>query len=178
MLVYVIASFLLLVLGWPVFWWLVTFVVTKGKRQADFLKGTVPSEPPDGFYRGTAYLLGGGPVPWLGKSFVASDNLGFNKFTPPGAALLKLLTPFYRGFRTDENGNTEAYDFKTYVTAGFRDERIETIKLDYDSPENPFLIRIILDEIVEISPNEFLGKVHLKVFPGYYATIGFFGLTK
>jgi hypothetical protein len=51
-------------------------------------------------------------------------------------------------------------------------------KLDYDSPENPFLIRIILDEMVEVAPGEFLGKVHMKVFPGYYATIGFFGLRK
>jgi hypothetical protein len=32
--------------------------------------------------------------------------------------------------------------------------------------------------MVEIAPDEFLGKVHLKVFPGYFATIGFFGLRR
>ena len=56
--------------------------------------------------------------------------------------------------------------------------QIDTFKLDYASPENPFLIGIILDEIVETAPQEYLGKVHMKVVPGYYATIGFFGLRK
>jgi hypothetical protein len=40
------------------------------------------------------------------------------------------------------------------------------------------MTRMISDEIVEPPPNQFLGKVHLKVYPGYYPTIGFFGLKK
>jgi len=117
-------------------------------------------------------------VPWLGKSFEAANDKGFNIFTPKGASILKLMTPLYKHFRTNAEGNTDAYYFATRAGGGFRDTRIQTFKLDYDSPENPFLIRIILDEIVETAPEEFLGKVHLKVFPGYYATIGFFGLRK
>ena len=95
-----------------------------------------------------------------------------------GASLLKVMTPSYKPFRKNSDGNTDAYYFNTSTSRGFRDKEIDTFKLDYDSPENPFLIRIILDEIVETSPNEYLGKVHMKVFPGYYATIGFFGLRK
>jgi hypothetical protein len=163
---------------WLGFWMLVTFFVGKSRRQGEFLLGKLPSKPPDGFFHGSAYLLGGGPVPWLGKSFEAANDKGFNIFTPRGSSILKLMTPFYRHFRVNADGNTDAYYFSTRTGHGFRDRRIETFKLDYDSPENPFLIRIILDEIVETTPHEFLGKVHLKVFPGYYATIGFFGLRK
>lgn len=163
---------------WLGFWVLVTFLVGTSRRQAEFLNGTLPTEAPDGFYRGSAYLLGNRPVPWLGKAFERENAKGFNIFTPKGASLLKLMTPFYKLFRTNADGNTEAYYFKTGTGPGFRDKDIDTFKLDYDSPENPFLIRIILDEIVQIAPQEFLGKVHVKVFPGYFATIGYFGLEK
>jgi hypothetical protein len=163
---------------WLGFWMFVTFLVGRSSRQKQFLEGKLPSTPPDGFYKGAAYLLGGGPVPWLGKSFEAANNVGFNIFTPRGASLLKIMTPFYKLFRVNSDGNTDAYYFKTSTSRGFRDKEIDTFKLDYDSPDNPFLIRIILDEVVETAPQEFLGKVHMKVFPGYYATIGFFGLKK
>jgi hypothetical protein len=142
------------------------------------VEGKLPSVAPDGFYEGSAYMLGDRSVPWLGKSFEAANSVGFNIFTPLGASLLKITTPFYKLFRKNADGNTAAYYFKTSTSRGFRDLQIDTYKLDYDSPENPFLIRMILDEIVEIAPQEFLGKVHMKVFPGYYATIGYFGLRK
>jgi hypothetical protein len=163
---------------WLGYFGLLTYLVGKGRRQREFMNGALPSEPPDGFYRGSAYLLGNASVPWLGKSFEAGNSKGFNIFTPTGATLLKLLTPFYKLFRINADGNTDAYYFNTSTGPGFREKGIDTFKLDYDSPENPFLIRIILDEIVEIAPQEFLGKVHVKVFPGYFATIGFFGLKR
>lgn len=163
---------------WVGFWRLISFVVCRSRRQSDFIAGTLPAAPPEGFYRGSAYLLGGGPVPWLGKWFEREESRGFNIFTPKGAVLLKLLTPFYKRFKKNADGNTDAYYFATSTSQGFRDRQIDTFKLDYDSPGNPFLIRIILDEIVETAPDEFLGKVHMKVYPGYYATIGFFGLKK
>jgi len=161
---------------WAAWFVLLTWLVGKSKRQEQFLAGTLPS--PEGFYNGKAYLLGGGPVPWLGKSFDGAKNIGFNIFTPGGGRLLKIFTPLYKRFSSNEDGNTRAYYFKTSTGIGFKDKAIKTFKLDYDSPENPFLIRIILDEMVELESGEYLGKVHMKVLPGYYATIGFFGLQK
>jgi hypothetical protein len=179
MLIIWIAVWLVIAIAlWLAFWKLLTLIVGMSARQKDFVAGSVPKPAPDGFYKGRAYLLGGGPVPWLGKSFEAANDVGFNIFTPTGASLLKVLTPFYKRFRKNADGNTDAYYFKTSTSKGFRDKEIDTFKLDYDSPENPFLIRIILDEIVETAPQEYLGKVHMKVFPGYFATIGFFGLSK
>lgn len=175
---WILISAVIAVLSWLGFWMLITYLTGKSVRQRQFLEGRLPAVAPDGFYKGSAYLLGNRPVPWLGKSFEAGNNVGFNIFTPRGASLLRVLTPFYKLFRKNAGGNTDAYYFKTSTSAGFRDKGIDTIKLDYASPENPFLIRIILDEIVEIGPQEYLGKVHMKVFPGCYATIGFFGLRK
>jgi hypothetical protein len=177
-IVWILIGLIVAVGLWLAFWALVSYLVGESARQKEFVLGRLPSPPPDGFYRGSAYLLGDRPVPWLGKSFERENNLGFNIFTPKGAKLLKLMTPLYDRFRINADNNTDAYYFKTSTGPGFKDREIETFKLDYDSPENPFLIRIILDEIVEIAPQSFLGKVHLKVFPGYYATIGFFGLEK
>lgn len=177
-IVWIAAALVIAVVVWLVFWMAISRVSRASRRQAEFLSGSLPDPAPDGFYRGAAYLLGGGPVPWLGKSFESSNGLGFNIFTPTGAKLLKLMTPLYGRFRPNVDGNTDAYYFKTSSGPAFRDSDLETFKLDYDSPENPFLIRIILDEIVETAPHEYLGKVHMKIFPGYYATIGYFGLRK
>jgi hypothetical protein len=178
LLVWIAISILAAVVFWMAIWILTSFFVGKSERQKRFVASSAPASGPDGFYKGTAYLLGNRPVPWLGKSFENGEDQGFNIFTPHGASLLKILTPLYKLFRMNNDGNTDAYYFKTSTGRGLKDENTTVFKLDYDSPENPFLIRIILDEMVEVGPEEFLGKVHMKVFPGYYATIGFFGLKK
>ncbi|MGD9563404.1 MAG: hypothetical protein AB7F88_15395 [Pyrinomonadaceae bacterium] len=175
---WIVIGLFLAVVVWLGCFTLLSYFVGRSRRQTEFLNGRSPSPGPEGFYDGSAYLLGNFRVPWLGKSFESVNAKGFNIFTPAGRSMLKVLTPLYRGFRVNRDGNTDAYYFNTSTGPGFRDPGIETFKLDYDSPENPFLIRIILDEIVEVAPQEFLGKVHVKVFPGYYATIGFFGLKR
>jgi hypothetical protein len=76
----------------------------------------------------------------------------------------------------DQEGHTRAYYFKTYVGKGEKDGDTDVFKLDYDMPENPFWIRAILDEVVEISPGRYLGKIHVKVLPGVYVSVGYFGL--
>lgn len=178
LILWIIVSLIAAVAVWLAFWWLLTYLSSRSHWQEKFVTGSLPDPPPDGFYHGSAYLLGNRPVPWLGKSFEAANNKGFNIFTPQGASLLKILTPLYKLFRPNADGNTDAYYFDTSTGTGFRDKQIDTFKLDYDSPENPFLIRIILDEIVQLDNGEYLGKVHMKVFPGYYSTIGYFGLRK
>lgn len=177
-MLWIIISIVVAIFLWLVFFVVLNFISINGRRQSQFSTGKLSDPAPAGFYNGSAYLLGGGPVPWLGKSFERENDSGFNIFTPQGAFLLKIMTPLYKRFRKNADGNTDAYYFKTSTGPGFKDKNIETFKLDYDSPENPFLIRIILDEIVEVAPQEYLGKVHLKVFPGYYSTIGYFGLKK
>ena len=163
---------------WLVFWSLVSFFVNRGRYHKQFVEGRAPQTAPEGFYHGTAHIFFDKQTPWLGKSFVAANNLGFNIFMAKSTWLLKTMMPLYKKFTQNINGDTNAFYFQTRKEAGLKDKETDVIKLDYDAPENPFPIRIILDEIVEIAPEQFLGKIHLKVFPRFYSTIGYFGLRK
>jgi hypothetical protein len=166
-----IAIFGILILGS-----LVTFLAERSPYQKMFLKGRLPDPAPQGFHPGQPHLLLDKKTPWLGKSFDREAQMGFNIFTPAGASILKIATPLYKKFSVNGEGNTRAFYFRTYTGQGKKDVNTDVFKLDYDFPENPFLIRIILDEIVEIAPREYLGKVHVKFLPGFFVTIGYFGL--
>lgn len=177
-LVWILFSAISVIVFWLVFWSIVNFINNRSNYQIQFSNGKIPTKFPEGFYVGEAHLLADKKVPWLGKSFISNKNLGYNIFTPNGTRILKLLTPFYEQFYINAEGNFRAYYFKTKTKKGLKDTETEVIRLDYNAAENPFLIRIILDEIVEIAPSQYLGKVHLKIFPGIYSTIGYFGLRK
>lgn len=178
LILWILLAIFIFALVWFAFWSLVTFLVEQSSYQKGFLQGSTPARPPDGFYQGAAHVLFNKQTPWLGKSFDSANALGFNVFTPSGGKLLGFLMPLYKRFSRNSDGNTNAFYFKTRTEAALKDAPLKVIKLDYDSPENPFLIRIILDEIVEVAPEQYLGKIHLKVLPGFYSTIGYFGLKK
>jgi hypothetical protein len=122
-----------------------------GAKQKLFLSGRVPSPLPNGFYKGSV----GMKTSWQGKKFDAKLQKGINII----------------------NGR-EVYPFRTYVGKGLRDKDLDVLKIDYNIPKNPFWLRFILDEIVQTSPNHFLGKVHIKLLPGVHFTLGFFRLEK
>lgn len=155
---------------------LVTWFVEQSPYHEMFGQGRVP-DAPDGFHPGMAHVLFDKQTPWLGKHFDRQRQVGYNVFTPLGAKILKFASPFYRKFNVNEEGNTRAYYFKTWIGKGKKDRQLDVFKLDYDSPENPLFIRIILDEVVEIAPQQYLGKIHVKFLPGFFVTIGYFGLT-
>ncbi|GEM_PF-495251 len=155
---------------------LTTFFVERSSYQQTFVAGRAPDPLPDGFHPGEAHVLLDKQTPWLGKSFDAQNQIGFNIFTPLGARILKFASPLYQKFSVNEEGNTRAYYFKTYIGKGKKDVNTDVFKLDYDMPENPFWIRAILDEVVEIAPQQYLGKIHVKVLPGFFISIGYFGL--
>jgi hypothetical protein len=177
-IIWMLISLVIAVAAWLFFWWVVNFIAEHSRYQKEFSAGTTSQAAPNGFYRGTAHVLLDADVPWMGKSFDSAEQLGFNIFTPAGASILKTLAPFYKRYTVNDDGNTRAYYFKTRTEPGLKDPQLNVIKLDYNSAENPFSIRIILDEIVEVAPEQYLGKIHVKVFPGYYSTIGYFGLKK
>lgn len=155
---------------------LITFLSEHSPYQKMFAQGKLPSAAPQGFHPGQPHVLLDKKTPWLGKSFDSQAQIGFNIFTPVGASILKIATPLYKKFGLNTDGNTRAYYFRTYTGKGKKDANTDVIKLDYDSAENPFLIRIILDEIVEIAPQQYLGKIHVKFLPGFFVTVGYFGL--
>lgn len=116
-------------------------------------------------------------MPWEGKRFEAEG--GSNRISARASTPLRLLWPLYSMTQTDEG--TLAFNFTTHVEES-RDKDAEEQKvlvIDYKSIEtNPrLLIRSIRDELVELVPGVFLGKILFRV-SGRYLKIGFFALHK
>lgn len=116
-------------------------------NQKLFLSGKVPNPLPSGLYKGSVNFK----TSWQGKKFDASKSMGINLIS-----------------------GKEKYPFKTYVGKGLADN-IDVLKIDYNIPQNPFWLRFILDEIVEISSGKYLGKVHINFF-GLPFSLGYFRL--
>lgn len=134
-----------------------TWQVEKSPNQALFVGGHAPTPAPDGLYHGT---VPGRKVSWLGKKFDAAKSSGINVFD-------------------DGNGvKGERYPFTTSYTKGVRDKNVDVLAINYNVSANPVWLRFILDEVVEVAPGEYLGKLHLRIIPGYPFTLGYFKLLK
>ena len=155
-----------------------------------FRNGKPPAPALDGRYRGglIALDLATGltelfqkiPVawmPWLGKTFNASQQTGDNIFTRDSYLLARIFNPFYRGFMTDQAGTYRCFAFRTYTAPGLMDADRTVLKIDYDLKDNPVLtVRRILDELVEIDHNLYLGKAHVRWWWGGWQTVAYFTL--
>jgi hypothetical protein len=120
-------------------------------NQNIFLSGKIPDKMPDGLYKGSVTGL---KTSWKGKKFDSKTGMGINVF------------------ETNEN-----YPFKFYTAQGLQDNK-QVIKIDYNLPENPLWLRFIVDEIVEVKPGKYLGKLHIQLFPDLVASLGYFSLEK
>jgi hypothetical protein len=117
-------------------------------------------------------------MPWLGKRFFAGEARGDNRFVPSVRLPAKLLWP---GYSIRPNGaERTAFDFVTRTGAGGHDPDTQVLVIDYAPvKENPDrLIRRIRDEIVEVEPAIFLGKILYQENDGGYSNLGFFALRR
>lgn len=133
-----------------------TMQVQSKPQQREFLNGKVPKVLPNGFYKGTVTGLN---TTWQGKKFDASRSAGINVFK-------------------NNKTTTEQFPFKTYVGKGVQDTDVNVLKIDYSDNKNPWWLEYILDEVVEVSPGKYLGKVHITFIPGIPFTMGYFRLEK
>ncbi len=133
-----------------------TIQIGKSETEKRFLTGKIPKTLPDGLYSGTAEGYSGS---WMGKNFKSAEQKGINLFKKGDVI-------------------AEKYPFRTSVTAGIRNPDLRVIAINYDLPENPFWLRPVLDEIVEVAPGEFLGKLHYRLLTLYPFSLGFFRLKK
>jgi len=126
-------------------------------EQQAFLRGKPATPAPEGLYAGE---VPGRTLPWKGKRFEPSTATGDNVF------------------EEDSGARAQKYPFKTYVAKGIRDPTLEVFKIDYDIPGNPFWLRRILDEVVQVGPDEYLGKIHVRWLFGSSFALGYFKLKK
>ncbi|MDD5068579.1 MAG: hypothetical protein PHS53_04540 [Candidatus Pacebacteria bacterium] len=153
---FILILFLLVLIAITILFCMTYWTNEWSANQKIFVSGKAPNPSPDGFYSGSAYLTGS----WLGKKFDARYEEGINVFKDLG------------------NAEVEKYPFKTFFGPGIRDTHLQVMKIDYDIPENPFWIRPILDEIVETAPGEYMGKLHLRIIPGFSFSPLYFFLEK
>ena len=131
-----------------------TWQVENSDNQKKFAAGKAPSTALDGLYHGSVST----PikVTWLGKKFIAASSTGINVFE-------------------DGSSTTERYPFATALGIS---GSTTVLNIKYDLPENPFWLRPVLDQLVEIAPGDYLGKLTVLVVPGYPFSLGFFKLIK
>ena len=134
-----------------------TMQVQSSPQQKIFLEGHIPSPAPKEFYAGS--VPGMTDSPWKGKRFDPSHASGINVFVNQGKATAK-------------------FPFKTSTGAGARDPQVQVLRIKYNNPENPWWVRIFLDEVVATSPGNLLGKLSLELVPGRPYQITFFELQK
>jgi hypothetical protein len=141
-----------------------------------FRSGTVPEPQLDGRYAGELIATDIAPgltplfdsllnawLPWLGKTFNATQRSGDNIFTKDSYLLARFFNPFYRRFIKDGPSTYRGFSFRTYVAPGVIDSDHSVLKIDYNLKENPALtVRRVLDELVQIGDQFYLGKAHVR----------------
>lgn len=153
-----------------------------------FRSGSAPDPQPDGFKRGelitmsvthptdaVVRTIASLYMPWLGKSFDPSTRTGVNILKPSAKTPMSMLWRNYKPER-EMADRLEAFPFRTRIDPGAIDPGVQVLKIDYDSEPNPsFLIRRILDELVQIDETLYLGKILFRTKRAWQP-IGFFSL--
>ena len=134
-----------------------TLQVEHGEVSAQFRAGVVPSPLPDGLYKGS---VNGYQASWLGKKFDPATQSGINLFSSVDKTLV------------------ERYPFATSVGPDKLDPSVAVMRIDYNIPANPFWLRPVLDEIVEVAPGQYLGKLLVRAIPGFPFALTYFRLEK
>ncbi len=126
-------------------------------RNAVFAEGRVPDPFPHGVHHGTVPGYERLAQVWRGKRFDAAEATGIN-LVGVGARM------------------KEAFPFEMYVAPRLDGEKGEVLRIDYDIPRNPFWLRWVVDELVEIGSGQYLGKAWLRMIPGFPFGVVFFEL--
>ena len=160
-----------------------------GRLDEVFRSGGVPDPWPSGFAAGrllatttwgpwdsVVQRIAGLWMPWLGKSFDSDSRTGINRFRQTAGARwwVRVLFPSHSPSLI-AGDLMEAFPFRNAAGPGELDPDIRVLKIDYDIEANPDLIRRIVDELVEVGPGVYLGKILFRL-GGRYHRIGFFSL--
>jgi hypothetical protein len=115
-------------------------------------------------------------MPWAGKRFNSADSRGDNVLAGSARWPAKLLWPLYNTGAAQ--GGRSAFDFETQLEPGKNDPDVTVLKIDYhDVESNPrLLIRSIRDELVEVVPGAYLGKMLWRHDSERHTLLAYFAL--
>ncbi len=120
--------------------------------------------------------VGANWMPWMGKRFHPSEQRGENRITSEFGLVCRLVWPGY-ATRPNLEGRT-GFDFETRVERGAIEPAVEVLVIDYASvAANPKrIVGRIRDELVEIVPGTYLGRMLWLERDGRYRNVGYFAL--
>ena len=125
---------------------IITYRTERRPDNQRYLDGTYPTSELDGPYN--AIQPAGGN--WLGKRIDGANHSGINRFK-----------------------NGERYVFKLEPV---KDGSRQVMRLNYNQPGNPWWLHRVIDEMVQVGEQHYLGKVFVK-FPFLpRVTVAFFEL--
>ena len=130
-----------------------------------FLNGKIPNPKLSGAYKGSFESF---KTSWQGKKFDPSTSFHSDDSSERAGQVQ---------YGVNIIDGKEKFPFKTYVGKGLQDN-IDVLKIDYNIPGNPLWVKLLLDELVEIKPGKYLGKVHINLIPGLPFLVEYFRLEK
>lgn len=115
--------------------------------------------------------------PWRGKTLDSDAARGDNMLSVGARRWLRVFLPFYNDWRPDSPDGFRALRFRTEVGPARQNPDVMVLKIDYDVPGNPGLtIRRVLDELVELAPDYYLGRAWAHWWGGAWGRVAFFSL--
>jgi hypothetical protein len=103
-------------------------------------------------------------MPWQGKAFSPEAKEGRNLFSTSFRPVLRTLWPGYEIDRAEELGRFSTFPFTTWEgESAFTPGGADVLKIDYEHPQSPWLIRDVLDELVQVEEGLYLGQALLRV---------------
>jgi hypothetical protein len=103
-------------------------------------------------------------MPWKGKTFDPEAKEGRNLFTNGFRRVQQVLWPGYDIDHAEGDRRFSTFPFTTWEgPSTFTPGRADVLKIDYEHPQSPWLIRDILDELVRIDDGLCLGQALLRV---------------
>ena len=103
-------------------------------------------------------------MPWKGKAFDPEAKEGRNLFTSSFRPVQHALWPGYDIDYPEGDRRYSTFSFTTWEgSSRFAPGGANVLKIDYEHPQSPWLIRDILDELVQIEDGLFLGQALLRI---------------
>ena len=107
-------------------------------------------------------------LPWTGKAFDVSASEGRNRFVHASRPFFRVLWPGYRDLQDDGiGGDFTAFRFDTRAGDSVTVPGLPVLKIDYDHPDSPWPVRLILDELVHVGEGQHLGQALLRIRGGF-----------
>jgi hypothetical protein len=116
-------------------------------------------------------------MPWKGKTFDAARGEGWNLFTPGFRFIARVLWPSYERIQSHRPHRLKAFRFVTNIGPSQLSPERDVLRIFYDLPENPPLIRPIVDELVPVDDGLYLGQA-LRPWRGSIRRAAWFALER